>query len=379
VHQGLDVTQQTMGTVTLWLAGDVMTGRGIDQIQAHPVAPLLYERWVGDARDYVRLAEQINGPVPAPVAPDYIWGDALAEIERRQPELRLVNLETAVTTSDEAWPDKGINYRMHPANIGCLTAARIDSCTLANNHVLDWGRPGLADTLHTLQQAGIQSAGAGSNLETACAPATLPLTGGARLLVFSWAGPDSGVPTAWGATSQRSGVALLPDLTEASAQQVAARVARQRQPGDRVMVSLHWGGNWGVEVPQLHRRFAQRLIELGAADLVHGHSSHHPRPVEVYRGRLILYGCGDLINDYEGIASQERFDSSAVCLYFAQLARETGALKKLEIVPMQLRRLRLKHAQPSARHSLQSLFETGSARFHTSLQAQADGSWQLRW
>jgi poly-gamma-glutamate capsule biosynthesis protein CapA/YwtB (metallophosphatase superfamily) len=365
VHQGLDVTQQTMGTVTLWLAGDVMTGRGIDQIQAHPVAPLLYERWVGDARDYVRLAEQINGPVPAPVAPDYIWGDALAEIERRQPELRLVNLETAVTTSDEAWPDKGINYRMHPANIGCLTAARIDSCTLANNHVLDWGRPGLADTLHTLQQAGIQSAGAGSNLETACAPATLPLTGGARLLVFSWAGPDSGVPTAWGATSQRSGVALLPDLTEASAQQVAARVARQRQPGDRV--------------PQLHRRFAQRLIELGAADLVHGHSSHHPRPVEVYRGRLILYGCGDLINDYEGIASQERFDSSAVCLYFAQLARETGALKKLEIVPMQLRRLRLKHAQPSARHSLQSLFETGSARFHTSLQAQADGSWQLRW
>lgn len=78
-----------MDTLTLWLAGDVMTGRGIDQIQAHPVAPLLYESWVRDARDYVRLAERVNGPVPAPVAPDYIWGDALAEIERRQPELRL--------------------------------------------------------------------------------------------------------------------------------------------------------------------------------------------------------------------------------------------------------------------------------------------------
>ncbi|MFZ3084753.1 CapA family protein [Rhodoferax ferrireducens] len=368
-----------MDTVTLWLAGDVMTGRGIDQIQAHPVAPLLYERWVRDARDYVRLAEQFNGPVPAPVAPDYIWGDALAEIERRQPELRLVNLETAITTLDEAWPDKGINYRMHPANIGCLTAARIDGCALANNHVLDWGRPGLAETLHTLKQAGIQSAGAGSHLEAACAPATWPLAGGARLLVFSWAGPDSGVPPAWGATPQRSGVALLADLTEASAQQVAARVARQRQPGDRVVVSLHWGGNWGVEVPQLHRRFAQRLIELGAADLVHGHSSHHPRPVEVYRGRLILYGCGDLINDYEGIASQERFDPSAVCLYFAQLARDTGALQRLEIVPMQLRRLRLRHAQPSARRSLQSLFETEGRHFNTGVQAQADGSWQLRW
>lgn len=368
-----------MDTLTLWLAGDVMTGRGIDQIQTHPGAPALHESWVRDARDYVRLAERVNGPVPAPVTPDYIWGDALAEIERRQPELRLVNLETAITTSDEAWPNKGIHYRMHPANIGCLTAARIDCCALANNHVLDWGRPGLEETLHTLQQAGIRSAGAGSHTEAACAPAALPLAGGTRLLVFSWASPDSGVPSTWGATPERAGVALLPDLTEASAQQVAATVARQRRPGDLVMVSLHWGGNWGAEVPQLQRRFAQRLIELGATDLVHGHSSHHPRPVEVYRGRLILYGCGDLINDYEGIASQETFDPSAVCLYFAQLARETGALMKLEIVPLQLRRLRLTHAKPAARRSLQSLFDTEGRHFNTSVQTQEDGSWQLRW
>jgi poly-gamma-glutamate capsule biosynthesis protein CapA/YwtB (metallophosphatase superfamily) len=368
-----------MDTITLWLAGDVMTGRGIDQVQAHPVAPVLYESWVRDARDYVRLAEQLNGPVPAPVAPDYIWGDALAEIERRQPEVRLVNLETAITTSDQAWPNKGIHYRMHPANIGCLTAARIDCCALANNHVLDWGRAGLIQTLHTLQQAGIHSAGAGSNADAACAPAPLPLAGGARLLMFSWATPDSGVPPSWSATAERAGIALLPDLNEASAQQVAALVTRQRRPGDLVVVSLHWGGNWGVEVPQMHRRFAQRLIELGAADLVHGHSSHHPRPIEVYRGRLILYGCGDLINDYEGIASQESFDPSAVCLYFAQLSRETGALQQLEIVPMQLRRLRLAHAQPSARHSLQSLFETEGRHFNTGVQTQADSSWRLRW
>jgi len=368
-----------MDPLTLWLAGDVMTGRGIDQIQAHTSLPRLHENLVRDARDYVRLAEQVNGPVPAPVAPDYIWGEALAAIERRQPDLRLVNLETAITTSDEAWPGKGVHYRMHPANIGCLAAARIDCCALANNHVLDWGRPGLAETLRTLERIGLHSAGAGSHLEAACAPASLPLAGGARLLVFSWASPDSGVPPAWGATPERPGVALLPDLKEASAQRVATLVARQRQRGDLVMVSLHWGGNWGAEVPQLHRRFAQRLIELGAADLVHGHSSHHPRPIEVYRGRLILYGCGDLINDYEGIGSQGVFDPSAVCLYFAQLSRETGELKQLEIVPMQLRRLRLAHATPAARRSLQSLFETEGRHFKTGVQVQADGNWQLRW
>ena len=54
-------------TLTLWLAGDVMTGRGIDQVQLHPGDPVLYERHVRDARDYVRLAEQLSGPVPAPV------------------------------------------------------------------------------------------------------------------------------------------------------------------------------------------------------------------------------------------------------------------------------------------------------------------------
>ena len=369
--------------LTLWLAGDVMTGRGIDQIQAHAVAPVLYESWVHDARDYVRLAERVSGPVPAPVAPDYIWGDALAEIERRQPALRIVNLETAITTASEPWPGKGIHYRMHPANIGCLTAARIDCCVLANNHVLDWGREGLTETLHTLQQAGIHTAGAGSHLEAACTPAAWPLGENARLLVFSWVAPDSGVPSDWAATSgsaaDNAGVALLPAWNEASAQRIAAQVARQRQAGDLVVVSLHWGGNWGVEVPRLHRRFARRLIDLGAADVIHGHSSHHPRPVEVYQGRLILYGCGDLINDYEGISFEERRDASAVCLYFVQLSRETGALLQLDIVPMQLRRLQLRHADAAARHRLQSLLEAEGRNSGTGVQLRADGSWQWRW
>ena len=59
---------------TLCLAGDVMTGRGIDQILAHPSRPEIYEGYVKDARDYVRLAESVNGPVPAPVG--WAWKGA---------------------------------------------------------------------------------------------------------------------------------------------------------------------------------------------------------------------------------------------------------------------------------------------------------------
>jgi hypothetical protein len=107
-------------SVTLFLCGDVMTGRGIDQILPYPSDPQLYERYVSDARDYVALAERQNGPVARPVDFAYIWGDALEELQRRAPDVRIINLETAVTASD-SYLLKGINYRMHPANVPCLS------------------------------------------------------------------------------------------------------------------------------------------------------------------------------------------------------------------------------------------------------------------
>src|SRR5688572_12021430 len=163
----------------LFLCGDVMTGRGIDQILPAPCDPALDEPWVKSALDYVALAEQASGPIPRNVDAAYVWGDALAELERELPEARIVNLETAVTTSAER-AAKGINYRMSPANAACLAAARIDCCVLANNHVLDWGRKGLEETLDTLHALGMRTAGAGRNAGQARAPARI----GEHLLVF---------------------------------------------------------------------------------------------------------------------------------------------------------------------------------------------------
>lgn len=145
----------------LFVGGDVMTGRGIDQILQHPSSPQLSEPYVDSARDYVALAERTHGPIPRRVDGSYIWGAALEELAQRQPDARIVNLETAITTSDAAWPRKGIHYRMHPGNIAALTTAQIDCAVLANNHVLDWGHAGLVETLATLRGAGINTAGAG--------------------------------------------------------------------------------------------------------------------------------------------------------------------------------------------------------------------------
>jgi poly-gamma-glutamate synthesis protein (capsule biosynthesis protein) len=299
--------------VTLFLCGDVMTGRGVDQILPHPSGSRIFEPYVQDAREYVELAESRHGPIARPVTGSYIWGDGLAELARVAPDVRIVNLETSVTASDDYWRGKGINYRMHPENIESLMAARLDVCSLANNHVLDYGYPGLVDTLETLARVGLKHAGAGRNLTEAQAPAIVALAGGTRVIVFAFGTETSGIPSNWAARADRPGVDLLPDLSEATAARIVERVRQARRERDLVVASIHWGSNWGYDVGSEQVRFAHRLVD-GGVDLVHGHSSHHPRPIELYRSRLILYGCGDFINDYEGIEGYEQFRDDLVLM-----------------------------------------------------------------
>ncbi len=413
--------------ITLFLCGDVMTGRGIDQVLPSPSAPELFEPYMTSARGYVELAERAHGPIPRPVGFDYIWGDAVAELAARSPDLRVINLETSVTTSDAALP-KGINYRMHPGNVPCLAAAGIHCCVLANNHVLDWGVPGLRETLATLRGAGVATAGAGGDAEEAGRPAVFELAARAggrteargvaesfagrpaerassapgpvvergdraadarpedeqaqppsegRVLVFGFGSPTSGIPHDWLASKSRPGVNLLPDLSEATASRVAAHVGIWKRPGDRVVASIHWGGNWGYEVPRAQRDFAHRLIEAGAADVVHGHSSHHPKGIEVYRGRLVLYGCGDFLNDYEGIAGYEEFRSELVLAYFAALDPRSGALQRLEMAPFRTRRFRLERVRGSDAAWLRATLDRECRALGSGIELTAEGSLEL--
>jgi poly-gamma-glutamate capsule biosynthesis protein CapA/YwtB (metallophosphatase superfamily) len=236
--------------ITIFMCGDVMTGRGIDQVLPHPSAPQIFEPYVRDARRYVELAEETNGLIPQPVDFSYIWGDALDILKRTALDARIINLETAVTTSGDYWKGKGINYRMEPRNIPAITAAGIDVCSLANNHVLDWGYAGLAETIHTLKNAGIGVAGAGRNLLEAQAPAIVKAKGKGRVIVFAFGSESSGIPVKWGAVAENPGVHLLADLGEGAVRTVASRVHGVKVQGDIVIASIHWGGNWGYEVPR---------------------------------------------------------------------------------------------------------------------------------
>lgn len=326
------------------LTGDVMCGRGIDQIMPFHSSPLLYEPWIRDAREYIQIAEEAHGAVPRNVGYEYIWGDSLKEMKTRAPHLKFINLETSITVSNSYWPEKGINYRMHPANTPFLSAAGIDCCALANNHVLDWDHPGLEETLKSLHNEGIRFAGAGENRDKAFAPAVLNSEHG-RVLFFSLGFGSSGVPSKWAATDDQSGVAFFEEPSESVLEQMQQLVRKNRSLDDVVVFSLHWGDNWDYSVYPEERRFAHGLIDVAGADLVHGHSSHHMKGIEVHNDRLILYGCGDLINDYEGIGGNEMFRGDLSALYFASLNSRNGSLAGLEIVPFTMNRFSLKKVQ----------------------------------
>lgn len=355
-----------------------MTGRGIDQALPYPVQPVLYESWVKNARIYLQLAEQKNGKIDTPLSWDYVWGDALKVWEENQPELKLINLEISITTFPEPWPGKGINYRMHPENMKVLTFAGIDHCSLANNHTLDWGLNGLRETLQTLSKANIRFSGAGMNSEKAGNPSVFNLKNG-RVLVFSFATQSSGVPEIWRAKSDNPGVNLLFGLGKEEVLSIKQKVEKIKQPNDVVVFSIHWGGNWGYSIPAEHREFAYKLLDETGVDLIYGHSSHHPLGLEVHNNKLIIYGAGDFINDYEGISGHEVFRGELTLMYFPVIDINSGQLKSMKMVPMEIKNFRLNRAKTKDAKWLFNTLNRECKKLGTTLRLEKDNSLWLEW
>ena len=362
------IKQPKDNLIVIFVCGDLMTGRGIDQILPHPSEPFIPEFYLSDAREYVKLAEQAKGSIPASVSFSYIWGDALEKWQRIAPDVKLINLETSITKSNDYWRGKGINYRMNPDNIPCLTAAKIDCCSLANNHVLDWGYSGLVETIATLKTAQIKTAGAGLNQHSAQTPAIIEVKDKGRAIIFSFGVTTSGIPVSWAAGKDKPGVNLLPDLSRQTVQDIQKQVEGVKQPGDLVVASIHWGGNWGYEIPPKQIKFAHQLIDHGGVDLIHGHSSHHVKGIEIYRDRPIIYGCGDFINDYEGISGHEDFRDDLGLMYFATLDSSTGKFVNLEMIPTQIQRFRLQVASTVDILWMRKLLNREGTKFGTQVQ-----------
>lgn len=357
--------------ITLLLGGDVMTGRGIDQVLPHPSKPELRESYVKNAIDYVALAERANEPIPRTIDYGYVWGAALDERQRIAPDVVIFNLETSITVSDDFWPQKPVHYRMHPQNIDVLTVAGVDCFVLANNQTVGLGYEGLRESLTTLHNVVLKTAGAGLDQREASQPAEIVLPDKGRVLVHACGTESSGIPKSWSASDEQPGVNLLSDLSTETASRITADIEQHRRPTDIVVLSIHWGRNWGYGIRRQESEFARNLIDAGAIDVVHGHSSHHPRALELYQGKPVIYGCGDFIDDYEGIRGHEQFRSDLLLMYAATLQLPSHRLIQLELIPFLVHRFRLERPNDDDREWLFAKLKAECDKYSTALTITA--------
>ncbi len=304
-----------------------------------------------------RLVNQALKRLP----PSYPWGNTLPLLQ--QADARFINLECAITDWGEPEPGKVFCFRTDARNVEVLRVAHIDAVSLANNHVLDYGEPGLRETLRNLDAAGVRHAGAGLAAEEAQRPAWLSLDG----LRLAFLAATDNQPE-WEATPSQPGVFYTPiDPADERFQQLISLVRQAKVEADLVVVSLHWGPNWGYQPLPEHPPAAHLLVESGA-DIVFGHSPHIFRGIEIYRGRPILYSCGDFVDDY-AVDQVERNDESFVF----QVHLAGRELARLSLVPTIIDEFQARLAQGTRRERICEKMASLCRQLGTEVRRTASG------
>lgn len=266
--------------------------------------------------------------------PSSPWGDVLPLLQGA--DWRCCNLECVVSdVVPPRLPDKAFHFRSDGGNVAVLNAAGIDAVSNANNHSLDFGPGAMLDMLRRLDRAGVAHAGAGASLAEARRAALAVTRAGTRIALVSCTDNEPG----WAAGVQTPGIHHVPcQPDDAAARALAVQVGHLRSLADVVIVSMHWGGNWGWRPPLEHRVLGRALIQAGA-DIVLGHSCHVFRGIEVAGRGVIIYSAGDFVDDY-AVDEVERNDWSFV--FSAEVAR--GRVTRLRLRPTVIRELQARLA-----------------------------------
>jgi poly-gamma-glutamate capsule biosynthesis protein CapA/YwtB (metallophosphatase superfamily) len=293
--------------------------------------------FVGD----VMLGRLVNA-VLQEKSPAYPWGDTLSLFHNA--DVRFCNLECAISDWGAPWSatPKVFHFRSDAKNIETLRTAHIDAVSLANNHSLDFEYEGLFHTMSNLDAAGILYAGAGATLTEASEPAIWEMKG-KKLGFIAFTDNEP----AWEATQEQPGILYVPiELADKRAIKLLEQVSKTKDVVDFLVVSAHWGPNWGYVPPAEHIPFAHALIDAGA-DVVFGHSCHVVRGIEFYRGKPILYSTGDFIDDY-AVDERERNDQSFVFV----VETDGQAIVRLLLYPTVIEAFQARRARGNERNAI---------------------------
>jgi poly-gamma-glutamate synthesis protein (capsule biosynthesis protein) len=233
--------------------------------------------------------------------------------------------------------------------------------------------------LEILKKAGVKKAGAGENLQQASVPAVFEKYGMPKVFLFSYGVESSGIPAKWEATNKTPGINFLEDLSEKTLQDIKENIQRSASKDDLIIFSIHWGDNWDYRIQSEEIEFARSLIDEAGVDIFHGHSSHHVKGIEVYKNKLMLYGCGDFLTDYEGISGHEEFRGDLGLMYFASIDLN-GNLLSLEMIPVKMHKFRITRPSETDQKWLIKVLNREGERFGTYAErVKEDDTLWLKW
>lgn len=184
-------------------------------------------------------------------------------------------------------------YKCGPALKGTRTSvdaikyAGFDCCTLANNHILDQGETCCIETLQILQDAGLDTVGAGKNLDSA-GEILYKKIGTETLAVINCCEHEFSI-----ATQETAGANPLNPVKQ------YYKIKEAREKADYVLVIIH-GGHEHYQLPSIRMKETYQFFIDQGADAVVNHHQHCFSGYEVYKGRPIFYGLGNFCFDWPG-------------------------------------------------------------------------------
>ncbi len=178
------------------------------------------------------------------------------------------------------------SFRADPRSAEGLAYAGFDVVSLANNHMLDYGKEAFLDTLDALTDAGISYAGGGADFKAAHGPAVWEANG----MKVAFLAYTNLVPVSFTKETAQPAIAF------ADVAQMTADIASAKAQADAVVASFHWGEEYQTAHNAYQERIAKAAIDAGAL-LVIGHHPHVAQEVERYNGGVIAYSLGNFVFD----------------------------------------------------------------------------------
>lgn len=278
------------------------------------------------------LQDHVDRELAAGRARDELWPLYFAGIRHllEPADLAIVNLECPFTERGVKLP-KNFNFRARPELAEILKRGGIDVVTLANNHTMDWGVPGLDDTIATLDAAGIGRFGAGHDLAAARAPWIVERNGlRIGFLGYYYQSRKNMIePAAMYALARRPGVAGCYVDLGCMKRMVREDVAALAPRVDAVIPFFHWGKEGSYRAQPYQRELAHLCIDLGCRAVLGCHP-HRVQAIEVYKGAPIVHSLANFV--YGGI--KEPQDP----LSFVALLKVTKAAATCHVAPIQITR-----------------------------------------